>query len=370
MVRQLSELSELFFWLLAREGVVVSGNTEWVNYAKAIGIILVVYGHVARGLYNAGIDFYAPVVILADSIIYSFHMPLFFFLSGLFFYTSILKKGAVNLVLGKIDTLLYPYFIWSIFQGCVELYLADYTNGMVSMSEIVSLLWSPRAQFWFLYSLFLIFLFSSMFYSFISNKFSIIFFLLSALLYLFPNIAPETYASKVIVENLVFFVFGIMFFIHSDIDRFSCVFCSVLWSCLFVSSQWLFHIYLSLDYTNKGIESLVLALISIIFVVSISANLAKRNYTSISFLGASSMAIYLMHVLSGSGVRIILIAFGVDSFWVHLLLGSFLGILIPIAAISIINRLKIPYVFSAPISTSIKAVFRNLSCRAGERNCK
>ena len=57
----------------------------WVDYAKAIGIILVVYGHVARGVFNAGLPMDEGEFVLVDSIIYSFHMPLFFFLSGLFF---------------------------------------------------------------------------------------------------------------------------------------------------------------------------------------------------------------------------------------------------------------------------------------------
>ncbi len=47
----------------------------WVDYAKAIGIILVVYGHVARGVFNAGLPMDEGEFVLVDSIIYSFHMP-------------------------------------------------------------------------------------------------------------------------------------------------------------------------------------------------------------------------------------------------------------------------------------------------------
>ena len=62
-------------------------RNAWVDYAKAIGIILVVYGHVARGVFNAGLPMDEDNYLLIDSIIYSFHMPLFFFLSGLYFNT-------------------------------------------------------------------------------------------------------------------------------------------------------------------------------------------------------------------------------------------------------------------------------------------
>jgi uncharacterized membrane protein YcfT len=65
----------------------------WVDYAKAIGIILVVYGHVAHGLFKAGIWEGDTFYHLVDSVIYTFHMPLFFSLSGLFFKTTLLKEG-------------------------------------------------------------------------------------------------------------------------------------------------------------------------------------------------------------------------------------------------------------------------------------
>ncbi len=63
----------------------MENRTDWVDYAKGIGILLVVYGHVARGLFNANIDMPTAFYHMADSVVYSFHMPLFFFLSELQF---------------------------------------------------------------------------------------------------------------------------------------------------------------------------------------------------------------------------------------------------------------------------------------------
>src|ERR1051325_2370139 len=125
----------------------------WVDYAKAIGIVLVVYGHVVRGLLNAGILQDAEFHGLVDSVIYSFHMPLFFFLSGLFFYSSFVKRGTGGLLVNKIDTIVYPFLVWSLLQGSVEALMSRYTNGGVSFSEVLTV-WEPRQQFWFLYALF------------------------------------------------------------------------------------------------------------------------------------------------------------------------------------------------------------------------
>lgn len=64
---------------------------SWVDYAKGIGILLVVFGHVNRGLQAAGIIMPSKLYHLVDSIIYSFHMPLFF-LSGLFLLSRLRRK--------------------------------------------------------------------------------------------------------------------------------------------------------------------------------------------------------------------------------------------------------------------------------------
>lgn len=68
---------------------------EWVDNAKGIGIVLIVYLHVINGLDAA---FYGRVTEnqfwgYSQSLIRTFHMPLFFFLSGLFVNTSISKYG-------------------------------------------------------------------------------------------------------------------------------------------------------------------------------------------------------------------------------------------------------------------------------------
>jgi fucose 4-O-acetylase-like acetyltransferase len=57
---------------------------EWVDYAKSIGILLVVYGHVARGLVSAGIMPDSSLYQYIDSIIYISY-AIVFFLVGIVF---------------------------------------------------------------------------------------------------------------------------------------------------------------------------------------------------------------------------------------------------------------------------------------------
>ena len=322
---------------------------EWVDYAKAIGILLVVYGHVARGLVSAGLMLDSTLHQYIDSIIYSFHMPLFFFLSGLFLISSFQSKGFSRLLSSKIDTIVYPYILWSLLQGGVEVILSSQTNGSVTTGEVLSLFTSPRAQFWFLYALFLVFIASVVALVVVGVRALPVLFILSVALYLwlprFEFLIDFGYLSV----NLVFFLMGAIFQ-QAKIIRFNSGYtlCAIL--ILAIIGQYLFH-SAGFTNTNKGIFLLCLSMLSLLTVVSLSEWLSHFNLSFFAYVGASSMAIYLMHILAGSGIRVILSKLlGVDSLFIHLLFGTLLGVLLPLIALKLINYFKVPYVFSFPIS--------------------
>lgn len=327
-------------------------RSDWVDYAKALGIILVVYGHVAKGLSSAGIEAQFKSFETITSIIYSFHMPLFFFVSGFFFYNSLKKRGGTKLILRKLDTVVYPYLIWSIFQGIIEVFLSNYTSGDVTFSEVFSLLWLPRAQFWFLYVLFIFFSVSTIIFSLFSKKTVILLFLLSIVLYVYsPNFSVNL-IIRLIKGYFVFFVFGIFFSLYFKVEQISTLFSLSLLTSGFIISQYLFHVTLGLHYSDIGFESLLLALVSILFLVSLSSQISRLIPNKVlANIGKLSMAIYLMHTLASSGARIVLSHIvNIYSFEFHIIAGCLIGILIPLFIVKIMNKLKLPYLFSAPIS--------------------
>ena len=286
---------------------------------------------------------------LADSVVYSFHMPLFFFLSGLFFYHSFSKRGGIGLTLNKVDAIVYPYLVWSILQGSVEALLSNYTNGSVTLSEVFTL-WEPRAQFWFLYALFFVFVSSCAIFYFVSEKYAALVFILACIIYLSSSAIPNIRPLGFIANNLVYFILGIIFTKYDFSRIFSSKSALLITVFAFISSQYLFHGYLGKLYTDKGVESLLLAFVSILFVVSLSIAITKVPSRFLAYIGASSMAIYLMHILVGSGARVILNkVFSIDALVIHLIVGCLAGVLLPLLGLKIINTLKIPIVFSAPI---------------------
>ena len=88
----------------------------WIDYAKAIVIILVVYVHIIKGLINANIILEPSIYLSIDQILYSCLMPLFFFVSGIYFYQSFIKRGFKKFVFKKFDKIVIPYIIFLLFK--------------------------------------------------------------------------------------------------------------------------------------------------------------------------------------------------------------------------------------------------------------
>lgn len=333
----------------------------WVDYAKAIGIVLVVYGHVARGVYNAGIPMDAALYERVDSIIYSFHMPLFFFLSGLFFFHSLQRRGPAALAANKIDTILYPYLLWSLIQGLTEVWLSNYTTGTATLSEVLSL-WDPRVQFWFLYALFLVVLTAIVVYRRDARPLLTAVLVVSAVAYVYQDHIPSALHSDYVVKNFVFFALGVWFnTVRHQVSQHPW-FWAAAGVLAFVAVQYGFHVVLGLVYTDKRVASLLVATVSILSVTSVSMPLARAPAPWVLALGRASMAIYLMHILAGSGARIVLGRFlGIEDAGIHLLVGCVAGIALPMLVLRLSERLGARGLFDAPPRISAEALYRRLA---------
>jgi fucose 4-O-acetylase-like acetyltransferase len=127
----------------------MSPRNATVDTARGIGIILVVLGHNWTVLQERGELF---------RVIYSFHLPLFFFLSGLFLKDSV---SFGKFALSRADALLKPYFAVLLLLGIAELTAPRllpisissplaYFSGVVYASA-PTIAWAPL---WFLPHLF------------------------------------------------------------------------------------------------------------------------------------------------------------------------------------------------------------------------
>ncbi|MFZ6845935.1 acyltransferase family protein [Undibacterium sp. RuTC16W] len=307
-------------------------RNNWADYAKAIGILLVVYAHVARGAWNAGLPLDKESYMLIDSVIYSFHMPLFFFLSGLFFLPSLNKYGDMQLMRSKLSTIIYPYLIWSLLQGFIEVFLSRYTNSQTSVGDVLSLLWMPRAHFWFLYVLFLIFGLAVLVHRQQQARQQGIILVSALAFWVLHLYVALPFPFDYLANYFIFFVLGmnvttVLRWIENRAG--SWVFGSLI---LFGTLQYIFYHRLRLIYTDTSVLLIVLSCAGIVLVSSLSIWLSQtRTGVWLTTIGQYSMPIYLMHILAASGVRIILSKFlHIDDVATHLLAGVGAGIVLPV----------------------------------------
>lgn len=127
----------------------MNSREQSIDVMKGIAIYLVVLGHLCHG--------YSPV---ATKLINVCHMPVFFFISGLFFARSFDKRPGIEFIGEKIRTLLVPFLIWSgvafLFSTSM-LFIKE--NANLFLGEFIEIFVKARSV-WFLLVLFLTFVIS------------------------------------------------------------------------------------------------------------------------------------------------------------------------------------------------------------------
>lgn len=127
----------------------------WLDYAKAIGIVLVVFGHASRSIGRTNGLVWSDTLQSLDSVIYAFHMPLFFLVAG---YVAGLQKAQASASFAQSLwwSVAVPYLVWSAIWISIKVMLPDAANVPLDISALGKILWQPVEHFWFLYHLFFI----------------------------------------------------------------------------------------------------------------------------------------------------------------------------------------------------------------------
>jgi fucose 4-O-acetylase-like acetyltransferase len=160
--------------LLKKDGV-RQDFFEWLLIAKGIGIILVVIGHFHPHPSPAYWD--ATVAV-----IYSFHMPLFFIISGYLFRQG--EYGYGDLIKTKTKRLLYPFVTIALAFLIIKYPAGQFVTleSPVTADSVKKLLLDPINSYmpllWFMHALFLIFAVYPLLGSFLNNTIILLVFLI------------------------------------------------------------------------------------------------------------------------------------------------------------------------------------------------
>lgn len=126
-----------------------------ISTVRGLAIILVVYGHVIqRSMMPVGQDFFLNP---AFKLIYTFHMPLFIFISGYVMAYSLDRRSLLDVLKVRRDSLLIPFIVWGIL-GVISIYLVNIFDGKnIGVIDFSGDLFDDlvlRPSIWFLFVLF------------------------------------------------------------------------------------------------------------------------------------------------------------------------------------------------------------------------
>lgn len=279
------------------------GRIGWLDIARGLTIILVVIGHVERGLDLARIA-HGPVWAWMDYAIYTFHMPAFFLFSGLTAYMSLRKRDSAAFLKDKLWTIVYPYFLWSLIQGFFMYALSSLTTSKETLHGILLIGWQPIGQFWFLYVLMIYQMVGAAMFRYRAMLLG-----LSACLYVLPAFCPLPDLIHETCHFMIFYTVGfydLAALIGFMRDRRN-VLMAAFAMCFAVAT------YFS-DISDHGnyysLQSLPSTLFGVGLILAISLALdegtAQRIAGVLIALGGASMTIYVLHILFGAGMRVLL----------------------------------------------------------------
>ncbi len=117
-------------------------RNSYYDKIKGLAIVFVVIGHSIQWAYPD--DFDAHEVF---RLIYSFHMPLFMFMSGVIAYREN-KQYCIGWLKKRFDSLIVPFLVWTLLP-CI--FLQNWKGGFLKFYDMAK---DPGSGYWFLWTLF------------------------------------------------------------------------------------------------------------------------------------------------------------------------------------------------------------------------
>lgn len=329
-----------------------------IDVAKGIAIILIVAGHVWRGLAGARIvDGRSNLFEEVDTALYAVHLPVFALLAGLFVHRGVERRGAGPYLARRALDLAWLYVLWTVIQGGVRLLTSTVTNHPTDLGGFVRSFWIKDSQLWFL-------------------PFVVVVTALAVAVRPWQSQvrAALTSAATVIVavlcwgrelpwiglagvQLLPFFWAGVLL----TADGFPRVWRRVPWvtvalttllatgAALWVSDP-ATTTYARGPITVSSVAAGVVAAVAgTALVLSVTVGISgHRLSAALAGVGERSLEIFLAHIVATAGTRVALVAAGVHDLVPHLLLGLLAGLVFPIGLWWLGERLGIKGLFARP----------------------
>ncbi|MDU6533812.1 MAG: acyltransferase family protein [Intestinibacter bartlettii] len=296
---------------------------DYLDYTKGFGILLVIIGHI----------FNSDTII--KTWIYSFHMPLFFIISGCLF-----KIGEINIretFKKKIKHLIIPYILFSCLMILLKLLIYRHITGEIKSYILYFVTGTGFDALWFLLCLFITEILYCIINKYIKNK--IVLNIIICILFFIGLYGKDIYSNLILVTiyrsfiALGFFTIGSYTFDYVKNNNISYVAIIILVAILTVLAVnnkcvdlW------GLRFNNK-ILYIICSIIGSYFSIFLFKRIATiREFKLLEYFGRNSLIIMATH-------QIIL------EFFNKILNISFDGFLLPVTILLVVLIIEIPIIY-------------------------
>lgn len=293
---------------------------RWIDEVRGFAIIMVIIGHVIGGL---GCEIGGGEDNILRTIIYSFHMPLMFIISGLVAHEN--KYGGLKNFLSQILRLfivLYiPYLLWGYLFWAVK-YFVYVGNAEVNLQQGLELFWNYSAWIpgWYLLTLLAIKILDLCIDALIKNP--VVKIAIWCVLFIMGGFFANVYLLSRILRFGIFYQIG-KAIKNEEFQRsriFTCQNCIIL-LCVASICRFSNHLNYIMDF-------------------SIAVSVSERHSKVLETLGGGSMAPYVLHAYMTIPVRIILQKCGCRDFAMYVILETTAAVLCSLIVIKIMERVR------------------------------
>ena len=326
----------------------------WLDCCKGFAIICVVIGHIADGYLKANM-FPDHTRLLENifNVIYLFHMPLFFCLSGIAFYLAYCKnKNNKNKnkrkMAAQIVNLLWIYILFSVLLWVMKFVFSGTVNHEVSINDLYMIPLKPIGEYWYLYALLFFYLLGS-----VTSKlqptlecglFGITFLISCTTAFISYN---GVFPLKTILYYFVFFFLGIILgkteLSGGIIENKKIVVATVILSIISVILTVILHVNVS----KIPFFATICGTITTLAIICIFRRTVKWNM--LQKIGAYSLDIYLLHTFITAASRKMLFKVGITSFYPNILINFIMAMCLPIVISFVLKKINVYFYIFKPV---------------------
>lgn len=319
----------------------------WVDDVKVVACVLVVLGHFFQSMIKADILPTNGLYQWFEQTIYYFHVPLFFVCSGyLYQQTSCVDSvGSYGKnIIKKAVVLGVPYFTFSFATWALKsIFSGSVNTDAGGLTDI--LFFHPSSPYWYLYTLFFIFLVTPTF----QNIWTAVAVLGGALVckgVTLYGLRTNIFAVSSVLQNEIWFVAGMCLCVFSVKPHRRWIGVGSGVGALFL----IISVMVYKSEINMTGLSFLLGIVACIAVIAIIAGADCKGTQNklFAYLSEYTMPIFLMHTLFAAAFRSLLLKCGITNAAFHLVCGIAISFIGPIIMTEIMKKTRVLKFFLYP----------------------